>query len=153
MQELAEADALALFDRADVAHMGVVDGGDPYVTPLSFVRIDRELYFRTGPGRRLNAIRSHPRVCVEVSEYDSERGDWLSALALGEARVEADEGRQTTVVEMLLDKYRPAIGSPLAFSRAQPLPGYSLVVAVAMEQLSGMSSGLGFAPRTRPGRL
>ena len=86
MQDLTETEARDLLERADVAHLGVIADGEPYVTAVSFVISGNLFLFRTGPGRRLRAIENGSPVCVEVSEYDSETGDWASVLAVGPAR-------------------------------------------------------------------
>ena len=76
VQELTENEARDLLEIADVAHLGVIADGEPYVTAVSFVISGNLFLFRTGPGRRLRAIERGSPVCVEVSEYDSETGDW-----------------------------------------------------------------------------
>ena len=90
MQELTETEARDLLERAEVAHLGVIADGEPYVTAVSFVISGNLFLFRTGPGRRLRAIESGSPVCVEVSEYDSETGDWASVVAVGPGSVIAD---------------------------------------------------------------
>ena len=52
--------------RAQVCHLGLVDGEVPYVVPLSFGYDGQALYFHCAPqGRKLDLIRRNPRVCFE----------------------------------------------------------------------------------------
>ena len=149
MQELTENEARQLLERAEVAHLGVIADGEPYVTAVSFVISGNLFLFRTGPGRRLRAIESGSPVCVEVSEYDSETGDWASVVAVGPGSVIADAALEAGTVEALHAKYRKVIESSLTLEAAVG----SVAVAVMMGRISGRSSGKAWAPRTRPGRL
>ncbi len=149
MQELTETEARDLLERADVAHLGVIADGEPYVTAVSFVISGNLFLFRTGPGRRLRAIENGSPVCVEVSEYDSETGDWASVLAVGPGSVIADNALEAGALDALYAKYRKVIESSLTLETAVG----SVAVAVMMGRISGRSSGKAWAPRTRPGRL
>ena len=54
---------------------------------------------------------------------------------------------------LLLEKYANQLGSPLGVGGLQPLASMPHVIEVDVDEVSGMTSGSGFAPRTRPGRL
>ncbi|CAN5793525.1 hypothetical protein BH23ACT5_BH23ACT5_21450 [soil metagenome] len=133
-----------------VAHLGVIDGDQPYVSPLSYVLIEGDVCFRTGAGRRIDAIRSHPQVCIEVSEF-GDGGGWESVIAWGEAREVDDDHTAQEVIAGLLAKYRAALSSPLSPGAVFPEAG--IVVKVALKRVSGRSSGSYFGVTTRPGRL
>jgi nitroimidazol reductase NimA-like FMN-containing flavoprotein (pyridoxamine 5'-phosphate oxidase superfamily) len=149
VQELTENEAKELLERAEVAHLGVIADGEPYVTAVSFVISGNLFLFRTGPGRRLKAIESGSPVCVEVSEYDSETGDWASVVAVGPGSVIADTALEAGTVDALHAKYRKVIESSVTVEAAAG----SVAVAVMLGRMSGRSSGKAWAPRTRPGRL
>lgn len=151
MEPLTAAEAIAVFDEAEVAHVGVISDGEPYVTPIAFVIEDQMLRFRTGHGRRLTAITSGSPVCVEACSID-ESGAWKSVVAWGRAAVEDDPeiGRRT--VDALFAKYEEYMGDPLSSPSRRPLVE-PVFVAVDLDTVTGMSSGSGFRPRTRPGRL
>jgi nitroimidazol reductase NimA-like FMN-containing flavoprotein (pyridoxamine 5'-phosphate oxidase superfamily) len=153
METLTEEEALDLLGRAMVAHVGVIRDGEAYVTPVSFVLDGRHLLFRTKPGWRFEAISNHPKVCVEVSEFDTETGDWVSVVVNGTAVERTDDATTTKTVEMLLNKYEAVLGSPLGHGGLQPLSSFPHVIEVSIDELTGMSSGRGFGFRTRPGRL
>jgi len=153
VEPISEAEALQFLRDAMVAHIGVLHEGEPYVTPMSFVLDGRRLLFRTKPGKRFEAIGSHPEVCVEVSHYDESSGDWTSVLVRGRAAERTDEATTSRAVELLMEKYSAALGSPLSRGGLQPLASFPHVVEVPIEEISGMASGRGFSYRTRPGRL
>ena len=153
MEPLSREEALAVLDEAPVAHLGLIDGEKPYVTPMSFVVEGNRIFFRTMAGKKLDALRANPAVCIEASRYDEETGDWASVIVRGVARETDEEDLKTEVVSGLFKKYEKVIGSPLARGGMQPLEGLPHVLVVEMEEVSGMVSGRGWARRTRPGRL
>ncbi len=152
MDELTREEATELLRSEMVAHVATAADGEPYVTPTSFVVIGDELCFRTGPGRRLDALAANPRVCIEASRTD-EAGNWESVLMWGEARVVDDPNREADVVTALLEKYHDAAESLLSLSPARPFDPQPVLVVVPLSEISGRTSGRGFSPRTRPGRL
>jgi nitroimidazol reductase NimA-like FMN-containing flavoprotein (pyridoxamine 5'-phosphate oxidase superfamily) len=153
MEDLSEQRARDFLAAADVGHLAVVDRGKPYVTPMSFVLHENTILLRTGFGRRLEAIRANPDVCVEVSDFDSGTGDWTSVVAEGHAR-EVDDGElEATAVQLLLQKYEAAIGSPFRMSVVQPLPTWHVVVAIDIDTIGGRSAGGGLGSKFTPGRL
>lgn len=153
MEALSREEAVQLLTDAPVAHMGVLSDGLPYVTPMSFVVDEERILFRTTAGKKLEALRRDPRVCIEVSNFDDESGEWASVIVIGTAAEVGDSRTGQLAVSKLYDKYRGLLGDPLSRGGLQPLQGLPHVVEVAIEEITGMSSGSGFAPRTRPGRL
>lgn len=148
-------EAIELLRTARVAHLGMVDGDEPYVTPMSFV-LDPSgmLLFRTLPGRKLRVLRANPRVCIEASRYDVDTGAWDSVIVTGTAREVEDDGLQASTVALLFQKYENVLGSPLGRSGSmQPLLGSPQVFQVDVDEITAMSSGRGLATRTKPGRL
>ena len=153
MEPISDAEAFDFIEHEMVAHLGVIDDGKPYVTPMSFVLDGKRLLFRTKPGRRFEAIESNPRVCVEVSCFDESSGDWVSVVVEGKAVEQTDEETTTRAVELLLEKYASVLGSPLGTGGLQPMASFPHVLEVSIDEITGMSSGRGFSYRTRPGRL
>jgi nitroimidazol reductase NimA-like FMN-containing flavoprotein (pyridoxamine 5'-phosphate oxidase superfamily) len=153
VEPISDEEALRLLAEALVAHIGVVEDGKPYVTPMSFVLDGRRLLFRTKPGKRFEAIGANPSVCVEVSSFDEETGDWVSVVITGTARELTDEATTSRTVELLFDKYESFLGSPLGHGGLQPMASFPHVIEVTIDEITGMSSGRGFGFRTRPGRL
>lgn len=153
MEPITEAEAMQFLADAPVAHIGVVSEGRPYVTPMSFVVDDGRILFRTKPGQRFLAIRENPAVSIEVSTFDPESGEWTSVVVRGTARTIEDEELSLRTVDLLLDKYRAALGSPLGRGGLQPMSSFPHVIEVEIEEITGMASGRGLTIRTRPGRL
>ncbi len=154
MEPISREEAFEILLSQPVAHLGMVEDGEPYVTPMSYVLEGELILFRTMDGRKLRAIRSNPSVCVEVSTYDDDTGDWASVIVKGKAEEVDDDKVKNTTVSLLFSKYDTVMGSPLARSGGlQPLSGLPHVIQVTIDDISGMASGRGWSVRTRPGRL
>ena len=153
MDTLDREQALTILETAPVAHLGMIYDGEPYVTPMSFVVSEGRILFRTMAGRKLDALRENPVVCIEASRFNDETGEWKSVIVKGRAEeVGEDELKQTTV-SLLLHKYEKVMGSPLSSGGVQPLAGLPFFIKVEIQDVTGMTSGGGLSARTRPGRL
>jgi len=152
MDTLSEERVRALLEELLFADIAVVSDGAPYVTPVSFVRRDEALFFRCGPGERVEALRSDPRACLSLVRFYEETGEWESVIVRGEIEFIDDSQLQADVTALLLSKYRryePAMGVALP-----EVPDDNAVTfSMRLDDVTGRSSGRSIAPRTRPGRL
>lgn len=153
MEPLTDERARAFLNEALVAHIAVVSDGEPYVTPMSYIVDGNRILFRTKPGRRFAALSENPVVSIEASRFDDETGDWTSVIVKGTAEVADDDATIQLTLSGLFDKYRRVLGSPLSRGGMQPISSLPTVVAVEIDEISGMSSSGPFSLRTRPGRL
>lgn len=151
MNDLSPERCHTLLSRAMVGHMGVISEGDPYVSPISYVVLKGAVCLRTGRGRRVDALKASPKVCIEVSAVDDETGAWESVIAWGEAEFVEDDTQAREIISGILEKYRAVLGSPLSPGTVFPEPG--VVVRIPIQGISGRESGSFFSARTRPGRL
>ena len=147
MRDLTSAEVDELLRSERVAHVAVVDGDDPYVGPLSFVYVDGVIAFRTVEGRRLAALRTNPRVAIEVTRTGPGVADWATALLAGTATI-LDHGSEAAgYVSQILAKYRAAYGVMGDMPEWLLDPDASLV-RVELDDVSGRASTV-----ERPGRL
>lgn len=153
MEPISDADARAFLEESMVAHIGVLVDDEPYVTPMSFVVSGDRILFRTKPGRRFGGIAENPVVSVEASNYNAETGDWTSVIVRGNASVATDDETIQEALAGLFDKYRAVLGSPLSRGGMQPVSSFPHVVAIEIDEITGMASSGPFSVRTRPGRL
>ncbi len=153
MEELNPDEIEHLWETQPVAHVGVISEHEPYVTPVSFVYRDGAIWFRTAEGRRLAALRSTPRTCVEVTRYHPYTGVWESVIGWGEARVHTDPGRQLEIGMLLERKYQ----DPLQALQGIPVERTSeeliAAVEIPLDTATGRAALRPGGRRTRPGRL
>ena len=106
--------ALSIIDKS--AHMVLAvtgEDGAPYCVPLSPVRWDDHIYFHCAlEGRKLDAMRSEPRVCMTfVGDAQVPAGRFTtyyeSAVAFGRAGEVTEEGEMVEALRRLCLKYCP----------------------------------------------
>lgn len=107
----------AFLQQARVGHLGMVDGNQPYVVPLSFVWIDGKIYFHgASGGRRNQVIDANPEVCFTVCEeygtvIDPVPADvdiaYMSVMIFGKAQPITDLDETTRILQEIVNKYVP----------------------------------------------
>lgn len=153
MEELNQDEIEQLLETQPVAHIGVISDGEPYVTPVSFVYRDGIVWFRTAEGRRLTALRSAPRTCVEVTRYHPYTGMWESVIGWGEARVRTDPSVQLEIAKLLERKYRDPLHALQGVPVERTHEDLIAAVEIALETATGRAAQRLGGRRTRPGRL
>jgi nitroimidazol reductase NimA-like FMN-containing flavoprotein (pyridoxamine 5'-phosphate oxidase superfamily) len=154
MDELSNERCLKILEDNWVGHLGVISGAEPYVAPISYVVVDGRICFKTGPGRRAEALRSSPRVCLETSNLDHSTGHWESVVVWGNAEEITDDLEVQAVISALVSKYRPIMGSPFSPGPTDVgLVERDILMALPIETITGRTSGSLFQISTRPGRL
>ena len=89
---LSEVEARNLIAGGRIGRLGCVDNGEPYVVPINYVFEDGSIYSHSLPGRKIEALRAHPRACLQVDEIENDL-EWRSVIAFGnfeEIRVPSD---------------------------------------------------------------
>ena len=152
MESLSEKETLDLLTESKVGHVAVIDGDVPYVSPVSYVVLDNEICFRTGLGRRVDALRVNPAVSFEVMRTTAD-GGWECVIVSGEARERNDNLFAQQVVSSLLSKYREELGSPFSRGKRSPIAEPATFIAISIAEISGRTSGTWISIPSRPGRL
>ena len=153
METLVASAIARLLDNEPVAHVGVVVEGTPYVTPISFVWMNDALWFRTMPGRRLDAIVGNPRLSCEVSRFELNTGPWESVIVAGTASVmEEDQELDDEVMNAIRAKYRRITRMALDLP-PDVLPDAGVIIKVEPTSVSGRGSKQGIGGPDLPGRL
>ena len=125
-----------------VCRLGMVDGDEPYVVPLSFGYDGRNIYFHCGlSGRKLDILRRNPKVCVEFDRLDgmitAERGcGWsmrfrgvlvFGTAVIGESRKEKIRG-----LDVIMAQYTPG-----AFTYPDDTLERTGIIRVEVEKMTG----------------
>ena len=79
---LSHEEARALLTASRVGRLGCVYEGGPYVVPINYVLDGESIYIHSLPGRKVEALRANPRVCLQVDDV-TDSYHWRSAIAFG----------------------------------------------------------------------
>lgn len=79
---LSEEEARDLLNASLVGRLACVYDGGPYVVPINYAIDGESIYIHALPGRKIQALRSNPRACLQVDEIIDEL-HWRSAIAYG----------------------------------------------------------------------
>ena len=139
MKTLLEEEARALLSACKIGRLGCVDNGEPYVVPINYVFEDGSIYSQSLPGRKIEALRAHPRACLQVDEIENDF-DWRSTIAYGdfeEIRVPSD---RRSILSKLLARF-PLL-TPVASVMSQDAsPPDTVVFRIRIDRITGVSEG------------
>lgn len=61
----------AIFQEAAVCRVGLVDGSEPYIVPLSFGYREGSVYLHSAhEGKKIRLLKKNPRACIEADICD-----------------------------------------------------------------------------------
>lgn len=112
-----EASVHAVLDAGLVAHMGYVIDGQPFVTPTTYWREGRRLYWHgSAASRMLRAQGPGLPVCLTVTHLDglilarsaiAHSVQYRSVMAFGRARLVEDEGEKAAAMAAFISRLYP----------------------------------------------
>ena len=79
---LSEREAWDIVNAGSLGRLGCVDDGEPYVVPINYVASEGHIYSHSLAGRKVQAMRKHSRVCLQVDRIQDDF-HWQSAIAFG----------------------------------------------------------------------
>lgn len=132
----------------EVCHLGMADGDQPYVVPVSYGYDGQSVYFHSArEGRKLDVIADNPRVCVEferrVQLVPSETAacEWSfafeSAIGFGVVEELRDPEAKASGLNQIMQHY-----SGRSWEFDAPTLARTRVWRVAIEELTGKQSSL-----------
>jgi nitroimidazol reductase NimA-like FMN-containing flavoprotein (pyridoxamine 5'-phosphate oxidase superfamily) len=90
----------AIVGRIACCGHGRTGDGRPYLVPLAYGYDGEAVYAHSGPGRKLDLMRSEPRVTFEVDEAEaSDR--WRSVIAEGTFEEITDQRQRDAALEVI----------------------------------------------------
>ena len=134
---LSEKEALALISSGKIGRLGCVDDGEPYVVPINYVVDEGPIYSHSLPGRKIDAMRAHPRVCLQVDQI-ADDFHWRSAIAFGdfeEIRVPSD---RRSILSKLLARFPLLTPVESVMAQDASAPG-SIVFRIRIDRVTGVA--------------
>jgi uncharacterized protein len=139
MKTLPEDEARELLSVCRIGRLGCVDNGEPYVVPINYVFEEGAVYSHSLPGRKIEALRAHPRACLQVDEIENDFA-WRSVIAYGnfeEIRVPSD---RRSILGKLLARF-PLL-TPVESVMAQDASAPdSVVFRIRIDRITGVTEG------------
>ncbi|MGH9832989.1 MAG: pyridoxamine 5'-phosphate oxidase family protein [Blastocatellia bacterium] len=87
---LGDTDSLAILRECSLGRLGCIADGAPYVVPINYFFDGKNVYIHSAPGRKVDALRANPRVCLQVDEI-KDAYHWRSVIAYGTYEEVSDE--------------------------------------------------------------
>jgi nitroimidazol reductase NimA-like FMN-containing flavoprotein (pyridoxamine 5'-phosphate oxidase superfamily) len=146
-KEIVDRDQIdAIIRSAQVCRLAMIDGGEPYLVPLSFGYDGRAIYFHSAAeGRKVAALRRSARVCFEMeTDVEPVRGmsacQWgmryASVIGYGNAVFLSDADAKRRALELIMAHYADGLH---AFPEKEL--ARTLVFRVDIEKLAAKRSG------------
>ena len=125
-----------MLSACKIGRLGCVDNGEPYVVPINYVFEDGSVYSHSLPGRKIEAMRAHPRACLQVDEIENDF-QWRSVIAYGnfeEIRVPSD---RRSILGKLLARFPLLTPVESVMARDAGAPD-SIVFRIKVDRITGV---------------
>ena len=148
-----EASVFAILDAGLLAHVAYVIDGQPFVTPTSYWREGRTLYWHGSAGGRALAAQDGLPACVTVSHLDglivarsgiAHSAQYRSVMAFGRARLVQDREAKRAAMAAFIDRLYPGRWATLRPTHDAELDAIS-VVAMEIEEAAAKVKAEGVA--------
>jgi hypothetical protein len=100
---LQERDSIAILRAGSLGRLGCIADGRPYVVPINYFFDGKDVYIHSLPGRKIEALRANPRVCLQVDEI-RDAYHWRSVIAYGSYEELADEKLREEILAKLFNR-------------------------------------------------
>lgn len=139
IKEMSVQQAHELLRRGRVGRLGCVVEGEPYVVPVNYVMDGEVVFIHSLPGRKVEAMRASPRVCLQVDEIRDEF-NWKSVLAFGNYEEITDPTERSRALNRLLASFPrlTPVETFIAEDAAAPSP---IAFRVRINRLTGVGEG------------
>src|SRR5437868_10740945 len=139
INRMTRTEAHALLRENKLARLGCIADGEPYVVPINYVLDGESVLLHMLPGRKLTAVRQHPRVCLQVDRIN-DQFHWQSVIAYGRfEEITNGTERERALGQLLaLFPHLTPVESFIANDAAAPAP---IVCRVRIEEVTGVAEG------------
>ncbi|HEX6184523.1 MAG TPA: pyridoxamine 5'-phosphate oxidase family protein [Pyrinomonadaceae bacterium] len=136
---MSEEEVRTLLRAGRIGRLGCVADGYPYVVPINYVFDGESVVSHSLPGRKIDAMRSFPRVCLQVDEVRDQMS-WKSVLVFGTFEELRNAGERERALGLLLSLFPQLtpVESLIAADAGAPMP---VVYRVRVERITGIREG------------
>ena len=133
---LIDAQATEVIKTGKVGRLGCIDKDEPYVVPINYVLDEGSIYSHSLPGRKIDAMRAHPRVCLQVDQIVDDF-HWRSAIAFGNFEEMDRPGERRAILGKILARFPKLtpVESRIVQDAAAP---DSIVFRIVVDRVTGV---------------
>jgi uncharacterized protein len=135
ISKLGDRDSLAILREGTLGRLGCIAADWPYVVPVNYLFDGRDIYIHTLPGKKLDALRDNPRVCLQVDDI-KDSYNWRSVIAYGTFEEVSNEEMRENVLTKLYSRL-PHM-TPVESKMVEGAKG-TVVFRIKMEEVTGMA--------------
>jgi nitroimidazol reductase NimA-like FMN-containing flavoprotein (pyridoxamine 5'-phosphate oxidase superfamily) len=135
ISKLGDMDSLAILREGTLGRLGCIAADWPYVVPVNYFFDGRDIYIHTLPGKKLDALRANPRVCLQVDEI-KDSYNWRSVIAYGTFEEVSNEETKENVLTKLYS--RLPYMTPVESKLVEGAKG-TVVFRIKVEEVTGMA--------------
>jgi nitroimidazol reductase NimA-like FMN-containing flavoprotein (pyridoxamine 5'-phosphate oxidase superfamily) len=134
---LSEREAWNIVNAGTLGRLGCVDDGEPYVVPINYVASEGHIYSHSLAGRKVQAMRKHSRVCLQVDRIQDDF-HWQSAIAFGNFEEVRNDSERRTILRKILETFPKLTPVESELTRdAEPL--MIIVFRLRVDRVSGVA--------------
>ena len=135
-KSMSETEARELIAAGRVGRLACVDEREPYVVPFNYFFEDGFIYGHSLPGKKIKALRAHPRSCVQVDEIHDDL-HWRSVIAFGNFEEIHDELERKRAMRKLLDRF-PQLTPVESFVVLDAVPPDVVIFRIGIDRVTGV---------------
>ena len=135
ISKLGDRDSLAILREGTLGRLGCIAADWPYVVPVNYFFDGRDIYIHTLPGKKLDALRANPRVCLQVDDI-KDSYNWRSMIAYGTFEEVSNEETRENVLTKLYSRL-PHM-TPVESKMVEGAKG-TVVFRIKVEEVTGMA--------------
>jgi uncharacterized protein len=136
MRMLSDTEAFEVMAGGRVGRLGCIDNDEPYVVPINYLLDEGTIYSHSLPGRKIEAMKARPRVCLQVDEIEDEF-HWRSAIAFGTFEAIYNPRDRRAVLNKLLARFPKLTPVESMIVQDTSAPD-SVVFRIAIDRISGV---------------
>lgn len=110
------------------------DDGVPYVIPVNYLFDSEQIFIHSLPGRKINLMRRHPQVCLQVDDIQDEY-NWRSVIATGLFEEVTDPAERDQILRALF-RHLPHL-TPVEAKMTKGLPE-TIVFRIRVTRITGL---------------
>ena len=136
-----------IIKKAEVLHLAMIDGDEPYVVPVNYAYMDGCLVFHSAyEGRKIDVLKANPKVCFTLyTDHNVVRADkaceftnhYRCVIGSGHAEFLTDVDEKIKCFSKLIEHYAP--GGPVDFH--EKLVEITNIIKIHIDSMTGKKSG------------